>query len=289
MLREQVRKCALRVVPICSACYLRIRVSLHEKSMLPSANFNFFASVAWRLLRPGNRMNRFRFAIGLVTVFLVLVGQAVAAPQSAQQTTEAPKASTQKAGTQKGSAQKSSAPKASTPKESDTTASTPKATDPKASPPTASKSKPGSPKANARCPAQDFGRFLDVFSDSPNLQRRFTRFPLEFGEVIDPGYAEPSREFSIRMIESYDKIPLFDRGDGGRIFPSRTKRNRGDLVIVRERGMREKPEFPDERDDPDDEVVLLFFGNTGFGVYFRFLRDGNCWFLQAIHDKSAWS
>jgi hypothetical protein len=128
-----------------------------------------------------------------------------------------------------------------------------------------------------------------VFSDSPNLQRRFTRFPLEFGEVIDPGYAQPSREFSIRMIESFDKIPLFDRGDGGRIFPSRTKRNRGDLVIVRERGMREKPEFPDERDDPDDEVVLLFFGNTGFGVYFRFLRDGNCWFLQAIHDKSAWS
>ena len=282
-----MNKCTLRVVPICSACYLRIRVSLHEKSMLPSANFNFFASVAWRLLRPGNRMNRFRFAIGLVTVFLVLVGQAIAAPQSAQQTTEAPKASTQKAGTQKGSAQKSSAPKASTPKESDTTASTPKATDPKASPPTASKSKLGSPKANARCPAQDFGRFLDVFSDSPNLQRRFTRFPLEFGEVIDPGYAEPSREFSIRMIESYDKIPLFDRGDGGRIFPSRTKRNRGDLVIVRERGMREKPEFPDERDDPDDEVVLLFFGNTGFGVYFRFLRDGNCWFLQAIHDKSA--
>ena len=319
-----MNKCALRVVPICSAWYLRIRVSLHEKSMLLSADFNFFASVAWRLLRPGNRMNRFPIAVRLATVFLVLVGQAIAAPQSAQQTTEAPKAdvpkasaakanaskgdapkasvpkanaskanapkaSAAKASTQKESTPKESTPKESTPKETNTTASTPKESNTKASAPTASTSKSGSPKANARCPAQDFGRFLDLFSDNPNLQRRFTRLPLEFGEVIDPGYPEPSREFSVRMIESFDKIPLLDRGDGGRIFPSRTKRNRDDLVIVRERGMREKPEFPDERDEADDEVVLLFVGNMGFGVYFRFSRDGNCWFLQAIHNKSAWS
>ena len=113
--------------------------------------------------------------------------------------------------------------------------------------------------------------------------------PLEYGEVIDPGYPEPSREYAQRLIESFEKMPLFDRKDGGRIFPSRTKRNRDDLVIVREKGMRENPEFPEERISPDDEVVLLFIGSTGFGVYFRFARTENCWLLEAIHDKSTWS
>src|SRR5262245_32719968 len=142
---------------------------------------------------------------------------------------------------------------------------------------------------NVRCPSKHFGRFLELFSDNPNLQRRFTRLPLEYGEVIDPGYPEPSREYYQRMIESFETIPLFDRRDGGRIFPSRAKRNRDDLVIEWERGMLEKPEFPDERISPDDDVVLLFVGGTGFGIYFRFAQTGNCWFLEAIHDKSTWS
>ena len=219
--------------------------------MRPFANLKLFTVIARRVLQvaetrqewigqkwidgnPGSGVNGFPIAIRLAVVLLLLIGHAVAAPQSTQKKTEAP-------------------------------------------------------KATARCPAQNFGRFLELFSDSPNLQRRFTRLPLEYGEVIDPGYPEPSREFALRMIESYDKIPLFDRRDGGRIFPSRTKRNRDDLVIVQERGMREEPEFPDERIVPDDEVVLLFVGNTGFGIYFRFARSGNCWFLEAIHDKSTWS
>jgi hypothetical protein len=155
--------------------------------------------------------------------------------------------------------------------------------------PQTSQQKTEASKAAPRCPAKDFGRFLELFSDSPNLQRRFTRFPLEYGEVIDPGYPQPSREYVQRMIESYDKIPVLDRRDGGRIFPSKTKRNRDDLVIVQERGMREEPEFPDERIVPDDDVVLLFVGSTGFGVYFRFGRTGNCWILESIHDKSSWS
>jgi len=140
-----------------------------------------------------------------------------------------------------------------------------------------------------RCPSKNFSRFLDLFSDNANLQRRFTRMPLEYWEVIDPGYAEPSREYAQRTIESFEMIPLLDRRDGGRIFPSRTKRNRDDLVIVREKGMHENPEFPEERDAPDDQVVELFTGGTGFGIYFRFALSGDCWFLEAIHDKSHWS
>src|SRR4051794_18811777 len=61
--------------------------------------------------------------------------------------------------------------------------------------PQTSQQKSEASKANPRCPAKDFGRFLELFSDNPNLQRRFTRFPLEYGEVIDPGYPEPSREY----------------------------------------------------------------------------------------------
>ena len=216
-----------------------------------------------------------------VLIGQVLVDQAIAAPKSTQNKAVASKAETSKAVASKPVASKSEASKTETSKPES---------------PKSESSKASAQKASAKCPSQDFGRFMDSFADSPNVQRRFTRLPLEYGQVIEQvvapvesGDPEQAREFALQTIEAFDKIPLFDRREGGRIFPSRSKRNREDLVILQERGMRENPEFPDERDSPDDDVVLMFTGSAGHGVYFRFSRSVNCWFLEAIHDKSAWS
>jgi len=38
-------------------------------------------------------------------------------------------------------------------------------------------------KANVACPSQDFSKFMQAFSDSADLQRRFTSLPLEYGRL----------------------------------------------------------------------------------------------------------
>ena len=253
--------------------------------MAPLARFIFSAMIAVRF-----------FAVLLLLAGQALIGQslydqAIAAPKSTPNKAVASKAEASKPATSKSVATKSVATKS--------VATKSVATKSEPSKPESSKlesSKASAQKASAKCPSQDFGRFMDSFADSPNVQRRFTRLPLEYGQVIgqvvapvESGDPETAREFALQTIETFDKIPLYDRREGGRIFPSRSKRNREDLVILQERGMRENPEFPDERDSPDDDVVLMFTGSAGYGVYFRFSRSTSCWFLEAIHDKSAWS
>jgi hypothetical protein len=142
------------------------------------------------------------------------------------------------------------------------------------------------PTPSIACPSQEFTKFLQTFSDSANVQRRFTRLPLEYGEV-DLAFLGTAQEYSRRMIGTFEKIPTFDRQNGGTIFPSKSKRTREHLLIKELNGLREDPEYPEESRSPDDAVVVLFIEDTGFHIYFRFARFEGCWFLHAIHDKST--
>lgn len=142
------------------------------------------------------------------------------------------------------------------------------------------------PEASVACPAQDFSKFLQVFSDSADVQRQFTRLPLEYGQV-DVGSVGTPQEYTLRMIGTFEKIPTFDRQNGGTIFPNKGKRTKERLFVRQVTGAREDPEFPEERRSPDDRVVRLFIPDTGFGIYFRFAKFEGCWFLRAIHDKST--
>src|SRR5262245_4659891 len=142
-------------------------------------------------------------------------------------------------------------------------------------------------KASVACPSQDFSKFMQVFSESADVQRRFTSLPLEYGQLIDPGALDPSREYTPRKIETFEKIPLFVRQDGGIIFPSKSGRTKDRILMKEQTGKPESPEYPNQRRSPDDRVVVLFIENTGFHIYYRFAKSEGCWFLLAIHDFSA--
>ena len=140
-------------------------------------------------------------------------------------------------------------------------------------------------KADA-CPSSEFSRFLRAFSDSARVQRQFTRFPLEHGQL---DLAAPANQgYKLRTIASFEGIPSFDSHHGGIIIPSETQRAKAKVRLVTEsKGAPEDPEFPEERKSPDDIAAKLYIEDTGFHVYYRFQRLDGCWYLRAIHDKST--
>jgi hypothetical protein len=126
---------------------------------------------------------------------------------------------------------------------------------------------------------------MQVFSDSADVQRRFTSLPLEHGQVDVSALGTP-QEYTRRMIETFEKIPTLDHQNGGTIFPSKSKRTRGHL-LMEVTGKPESPQYREERRSPDDRVVVLYIADTGFHIYYRFAKSEGCWFLHAIHDKST--
>ena len=141
-------------------------------------------------------------------------------------------------------------------------------------------------KANVACPSQDFSKFMQAFSDSADVQRRFTSLPLEYGR-LDTGALGTPQEYTPRTIETFERIPTLDRQSGGTIFPSKSKRTRGHLLMKEVTGKPEGPEYPNERRSPDDRIIMLSIADTGFHIYYRFTKSEGCWFLHAIHDKST--
>src|SRR5262249_31512014 len=46
-------------------------------------------------------------------------------------------------------------------------------------------------KASVACPSQDFSKFMQSFSDSAEVQRRFTSLPLEYGQLDTSALGTP--------------------------------------------------------------------------------------------------
>jgi hypothetical protein len=72
------------------------------------------------------------------------------------------------------------------------------------------------------CPAENFFAFIDAFAESATIQRRYTRAPLKYGQLDATllGTSKEDEAFSTRTVNSFEAIPLFDRKEGGRIFPT---------------------------------------------------------------------
>src|ERR1700676_4598942 len=51
--------------------------------------------------------------------------------------------------------------------------------------PSSSATKPDLPKLEVACPSNAFDEFLSAFSEHADLQQRYTRLPLQYGEYAD--------------------------------------------------------------------------------------------------------
>jgi hypothetical protein len=76
------------------------------------------------------------------------------------------------------------------------------------------------------CPSEDFSVFIHGFAESAAVQRAFTKFPLEYGQVDQDLVGTGKPDFNERTIRSFQEIPLFDKADGKRIFPSAINRKK---------------------------------------------------------------
>lgn len=73
--------------------------------------------------------------------------------------------------------------------------------------------KPAAPKSQASCPSLEFGKFIAIFSENVAVQRRYTRFPLEY-RYIDLSLIGTKREaeaFKKRSFKSFEEVPFRSR------------------------------------------------------------------------------
>jgi len=79
--------------------------------------------------------------------------------------------------------------------------------------------------ANGACPSAEFATFLRAFSQRTSLQRRYTRFPLEFGLVDLSRLADADDGYKKSTIYSFEKIPNYDPDNGMFFLPQRKFKN----------------------------------------------------------------
>jgi hypothetical protein len=130
------------------------------------------------------------------------------------------------------------------------------------------------------CAAQNFSAFIEVFSESAAMQRRYTHMPLVYG-LLDANMLGTLKEddaFSTRTINSFEALPFFNKMDGGRIFPSKKKR--------REQGLEIKVDADSEHGG-NGMIAAIILPDTGVYVGYRFEATGTCWTLVEIDDRST--
>lgn len=144
---------------------------------------------------------------------------------------------------------------------------------------------------SAACPSQDFAAFLRVFSMRADVQRKYTRLPLEYG-VVDMDSADI--DFKTRAIGTFEDIPQY-RPENGAIFPTTAEmeedRGEGKLEVR----IATKKNSASSKNAPPETIITrsdratasLYLGETNFQVHYRFKRDAGCWFLFGISDRST--
>jgi len=138
-------------------------------------------------------------------------------------------------------------------------------------------------KGEVACPSREFSKFMDAFSEDVRVQKRFTRFPLEY-RYLDAHLIGTEKENDAakkRMVQSFETIPFrFGKGQSAGVFPNRLERKKNRLAT--------KLVPPAEgKASSDDTNVMLFEPDTGNVTYYRFRRDKTCWFLYLIDSQSV--
>lgn len=156
----------------------------------------------------------------------------------------------------------------------------------------------GAPKADSvakeagTCPSKDFNVFFDVFSKRADLQRKYTRVPLEYGKLnVDLiGTPKEAQAFKREIVKSFEKIPAYNAKDGG-VFPSELEMKEDELkveVITSANSKTGKVAHPELIvTGPNNATAVLFVPDTGFRIYYRFKMTLGCWFLFGISDRST--
>ncbi len=155
-------------------------------------------------------------------------------------------------------------------------------------------SSPGAVAASEACPATDFAKFMVVFSASPDLQRRYTRFPLKFGlwDLAHSRPDDPDEGYKTSMIASFEKIPNYDPKNRT-VFPTPLYvRKHGlkmeTITIKNSQKATDANVFPEEViSDPAQAIVRVWVPDTGVNVLYLFKRMSGCWFLYFISDRST--
>jgi hypothetical protein len=146
----------------------------------------------------------------------------------------------------------------------------------------------GAVAANETCPAADFTKFLSIFSASPDLQRRYTRFPLKFGVWV----GDLDEEYKTSTIGSFEKIPNYDPKNRT-VLPTPSYMRKYGLkteiiTIKNSKKANDENVFPEEIvSDPAQAIVRAWVPDTGVNVLYLFKRMNGCWFLYFISDRST--
>jgi len=142
----------------------------------------------------------------------------------------------------------------------------------------AAKTKVAATAGDVACPSQIFSQFLEAFSEDVRVQKRFTRFPLEY-RYLDAHLIGSEKEDDAekkRMIKSFEMIPFRSK----KLFPNRIERKK--------RRLETKLVSPENgKTSSDDQHLLLFNPNAGERTHYRFNRDKTCWYLYLIEDRST--
>jgi hypothetical protein len=125
-------------------------------------------------------------------------------------------------------------------------------------------------KPSVACPSQDFNEFMAAFSESVDLQRRYTLLPLQYGDYV----AMPGSAIKWRKIKKIEDIPYFDP-DTQLLFRNNDQRAEKNLDVNIE-----------HQSDGQLNEVVIFQKEAGYGgyavrYYFYFAKD-RCWHLYAV-------
>jgi hypothetical protein len=139
---------------------------------------------------------------------------------------------------------------------------------PSRSTPSSSVTKPGLIKPEVVCPSNVFDEFLSAFSEHADLQRRYTRLPLQYGEYADLA----GNRIEWRHIQKMKDIPQFVR-ETGLVFRSKSQRADKGLDLKIESGVDERL-----------RETLIFQADGGYKIRYYFYLAEDCWHLYAIKN-----
>jgi hypothetical protein len=146
--------------------------------------------------------------------------------------------------------------------------------------------------ADSACPSADFAGFLHAFSQRVVLQRRYTRFPLEFGLQDLSRSSDADEGFKKSTIYSFETMPNYDP-ESGTVFPTPMRIEKFGLkteiiTIKNSKTSRDKNVFPEEIiNAPAGVTVAVTLPDSGVLVFYRFKKVRGCWFLYAVSDRST--
>jgi hypothetical protein len=127
----------------------------------------------------------------------------------------------------------------------------------------------------------------------PELQRRYTSLPLEFG-LLDQELIGTDREeeaYKTRAIRKFEEIPSY-RPETGAILPTEAELKQDGLqfaITTRANSSPRKDADPERRIvDPNlATATLRIAAGAGFRIHYRFRLTSGCWFLFGISDRST--